>query len=688
MNSMDGFTVRQKFILSNLIERSPLSIKGLSQQIDVSERTIMREVSAMNDWLRKYKLRIASGGGELAISGNQKDIDTIRKLFDGIPPLWLLTQEQRQVLITAQLLLAKEPIKSAYFGCQFNVVEGTIIFYLDKIESWLRTKNLKLIRRRGYGLEIIGSDWSKRNAFAELLYNYKSISELLAFLYEDHNDYSLNVFFEVTFGKQLVADVKGMLKKLYSESSVLKDNDVDNFSTFIHLLLAIERTRSKMPIELPEELIEDTLSISGVSVIKDIAGVLDENGIELPESELAYLAIHLMEDRNTYPDDKVPEELGFDLEDAVREIVSITGKRLNVAILCDNQLVSGLMQHINPALYRLTMGLEVRNPIIDDIKEYYKELYEAVDYACRLVFSKYNLLIPANELGYVTMHIGAAIERQHGSENRLRVLLICPNGISTVKILCGKLKSKFPEIDAVDVCSLREMDEKIKENYDIILSTVDVSKKSENDILFISPFLPSKDVEKVGALINARIEEGGGMKIPPDEGFPEAAGETEADFVAADNMIKNFKLKSFECDNIRSTIGEIVQELYGSGFIAETGKVENQILKREAKGSVVIPGSHVALVHIRTEEIDSPFVGVFRLERFIEMKSAGFSVENVDTILVMLARKNERDYILEMLGKISASLVESESVINVLRFGDIADIRNELIKIINREESV
>jgi mannitol operon transcriptional antiterminator len=101
----------------------------------------------------------------------------------------------------------------------------------------------------------------------------------------------------------------------------------------------------------------------------------------------------------------------------------------------------------------------------------------------------------------------------------------------------------------------------------------------------------------------------------------------------------------------------------------------------------VIPASHVALVHIRTEEIDSPFVGVFRPEHFIEMKSAGFSIENVDTILVMLARKNERDYILEMLGKISASLVESESFINVLRFGDIADIRNEMIKIINREES-
>lgn len=684
---MDGFNVRQKFILSNLIEKGPLSLKGLSQQIDVSERTIMREVSSMNDWLKRYKLRLSESGGKLVLSGNQMDIESIRMLFDRIPPLWLLTQEQRQVLITAQLLLAKEPIKSAYFGCQFNVVEGTIIFYLDKIEGWLRIKNLKLIRRRGYGLEVIGSDWSKRNAFAELLYHYKSISELLSFLYEDNNDYSLHAFFEVTFGEKLVTDVKGMLKKLYSVSNMLKDNDVDNFSTFIHLLLSIERTRSNMSIELPEELIKETLAMYEFSVINDIADVLNENGIELPESELAYLAIHLMEDRNRYTDDKAPKELGFDLEDAVREVLFIAGKRLNMTILCDDQLMNGLLQHFNPALYRLTMGLEVRNPIINDIKEYYKDLYEAVDYACRLVFSKYNLLIPANEVGYVTMHVGAAIERQNGFESRLRVLVICPNGISTARILYGKLKSKFPEIDEVDVCSLREMDEKIHGNYDIILSTVELSKKPDNDILIISPFLPGKDIEKVGVLIKGKTGEGSSIKFPLTAGLYEEARETEVDFAAADNMFKNFRLKSVTCDNIQNTIREIVHELYDTGVIAETEKVENQILKRESKGSVVIPGSHVALVHIRTEEIDSPFVGVFRPEHFIEMKSAGFSIENVDTILVMLARKNERDYILEMLGKISASLVESESFINILRFGDIADIRNELIKIINREES-
>jgi len=163
--------------------------------------------------------------------------------------------------------------------------------------------------------------------------------------------------------------------------------------------------------------------------------------------------------------------------------------------------------------------------------------------------------------------------------------------------------------------------------------------------------------------------------------------ETEADFSSADNMLKNFKLKSISSDSIESTIKEIVHELFESNLIVERGTVENQIKIREEKGSVVIPDSHVALVHIRTEEIDVPFVGVFRLEHFIEMKSAGFSVENVDTILVMLARKNESDYILELLGRVSAALVEEKSFINILRFGDIKDIRNELIEIINREES-
>ncbi|KUO71370.1 MAG: hypothetical protein APF77_00175, partial [Clostridia bacterium BRH_c25] len=503
----------------------------------------------------------------------------------------------------------------------------------------------------------------------------------------DNNDYSLHAFFSVTFGKELVADVKAMLKRLFDENNMLKANDVDYFSTFIHMLLAIERTGRGMTIDLPDYIVKDILALNEFSIIKDIERILNENEIKLPDNELAYLAIHLTGDNSIYKDDKVPRELGFDLDDSIREIIHMTSKKLSVGIECDNQLMAGLKQHINPALYRLTMGLEVRNPVIHEIKEYYRDLFDAVDYACRHVFSKYNLIIPANEVGYVTMHIGAAIERQRGIESRLRVLIICPNGISTAKILLGKLKSRFPEIAVTDVCSLREMDERLNDDYDIVLSTVEIKKKPVSDIIVISPFLPNRDIDRVSALIKSKTREGSDLNNTAPVNFGDERLETEADFSSADNMLKNFKLKSISSDSIESTIKEIVHELFESNLIVERGTVENQIKIREEKGSVVIPDSHVALVHIRTEEIDVPFVGVFRLEHFIEMKSAGFSVENVDTILVMLARKNESDYILELLGRVSAALVEEKSFINILRFGDIKDIRNELIEIINREES-
>ncbi|WP_407312979.1 HTH domain-containing protein [Desulfosporosinus sp. SB140] len=70
---MEKLTVRQKFIMNNLLEKGPLTIRGLSQQIDVSERTILRETSALNDWLKQHKVRI-SESGESSILTEQNGI--------------------------------------------------------------------------------------------------------------------------------------------------------------------------------------------------------------------------------------------------------------------------------------------------------------------------------------------------------------------------------------------------------------------------------------------------------------------------------------------------------------------------------------------------------------------------------------------------------------------------------------
>jgi len=679
---VEQLTVRQKFIMNNLMEKGPLTIRGLSQQIDVSERTILRETSALNDWLKQHKVRISERGGTLHIDGAERELTKVRETLKEIPHLWMLNQEQRQVLITAQLLLADEPIKSAYFSHQFNVVEGTIGFYLDKIQSWLQEKNLTLVRKRGYGLEIKGSDWHKRNAFVDLIYNYKPLSELLTFLYEDSKDYLLLAFFKVTFGEKLTSLTKELIEEIYE--NVPLTNDIKFFSAYIHLLLVIKRTESQTPIELPTQLVQDILSSEEFGFMTQVQEILHAYGIDLPENERAYLAMHLHGERNLFQDENDAKGLGFELEGLIREVIYLTGKKLNEKIICDENLLRGLIQHINPALYRLTMGLEVRNPIINEIRHYYKRLYNAVSYACRHVFSKYNLTIPINEVGYITMHIGAALERQQKNEKKISMLIICPNGMSTAKMLYHKIRNEFANLETIEICSLRDMHDKIKNDYTMVVSTVNIEHKIAPELVVISPFLPKEDIEKIKTIINKMVKEG---VLQKDVSLPMSEpDETERDFEVANTMLKNFQLKDLMAETYHDTIREIVVEIHASHLIADKERIHHLIAKREEKGNVIIPGRHVALLHFRAEEISAPFVGAYRLKNFIKTKGIGYSSEEVDTFLVMLARKDESNYILELLGKISVAMVENDLFAEVLRFGDLKDIRSELVEILNKEE--
>ncbi|MHB8075456.1 BglG family transcription antiterminator [Desulfosporosinus fructosivorans] len=683
MSNVEQLTVRQKFIMNNLMEKGPLTIRGLSQQIDVSERTILRETSALNDWLKQHKVRISESGGLLHIDGVERDLAKARESLKEIPHLWMLNQEQRQVLITAQLLLADEPIKSAYFSHQFNVVEGTIGFYLDKINNWLQEKNLTMVRKRGYGLEIKGSDWHKRNAFVDLIYSYQPLSELLTFLYDDSKDYLLMAFFKVTFGEKLTALTKQLIEEIYA--NIPQINDIGYFSAYMHLLLVIKRTESEVPIEMPAQLVQEILSSEEYGFMTGVQEILHKHQINLSDGELAYLALHLNGGKNLFQADNEAKGLDFELEDLIREVIYLTGKRLNLKIICDEDLINGLIQHINPALYRLSMGLEVRNPIIKEIRHYYEHLFGVVAYACRHVFSKYNLVIPTNEVGYITMHIGAALERQQRQEKELSLLIICPNGISTAKMLQHKISKEFPDLKTIETCSLRHMQDKIKNDYAMVVSTVKLDSKIEPAPTMISPFLLKADIEKIETMINQlrkeRVLEKKTTPLPVSE--PDEVG---LDFDVANTMLKKFHLKNLLAQTYNETITEIVDEIHALDLISDKKSIRRLIAKREEKGNVIIPGRHIALIHFRTEEISVPFVGVFRLPEYIETKGVGYILESVDTFLVMFARKNERNYILELLGKISVALLEEDSLAEALRFGDLKDIRNELVEILNKEE--
>lgn len=684
---MIDLTARQKFILNTIIGKGPLNVKDLSQEIDVSNRTISREVSAINNYLSDKNVLIREINSILNIEGIKDNIIDIQQSLGAIPFQWLLSQEQRMILITAQLLMASVPYKSAYFSYQFNVVEGTISLYMDKIEQCLNIHNLVLNRKKVYGSIVNGSEWNKRNLFIELLYEYKTIDDLIAFVYGSKDDPTINAFFKTTFDDETITVSRELLKSINNE--MFNMDDLTYFSSFIHILLSIKKTKAGFPIKLPSNFVKGILSSSEFSYINKIQEYLSSFNIYLSDDELAYIAIQLLGNKYVYKSSSKSEELGVSLEDICNELVYEVSKKLNIKVKCDDQLILGLSQHINPAMYKINMGIQVKNLLLDQIREYYGNLFKVVNYACKIVFSKYNITMPQDEIGYITMHIGASIERNSIKNMKLSAIVICPNGIGTARILSSKIKSAIPSIKLVDISSFKDWMENSKK-YDIILSTVNIEHRQKGkfkNLIMVSPFLQNSDIDKINDFIKKNLSGNSRIKNIIGLSNTEKSGNVEKDkYDIINDILKNLQLKVFDTNSVSKIISLITDNLFNEDLITDKEKVRNLIISREEMGNVVIPNSHVALLHTRSNAVTNPFIGVYRLKHSIKLKSVGFADENVDAFIVMLARKNEQNYILEQIGRVSISLIENKKFTEVLRLGDIKDLRSSLINILNTEE--
>ncbi|CUU45349.1 BglG family transcription antiterminator [Clostridium beijerinckii] len=681
---MNNLTPRQQFILSTVLNEGTFNIKRLHKDLDISERTILRELSSINKRLKKNGITIFNDENmNLSISGNKENIEEIKKSLDMVPIPWLLSKEQRQIVIICELLVSNEPLKASYFCHKFNVVMGSISLDIDNIEERLISKNLCVIRKRSYGISIQGSEWNKRNALVELFFDFKPFEDLIAFLYDEKVDPIVKTLFNIVFGNEAIQLVKDILKDI--DFDYLKGNDVKYFSLFIQVLLSIKKTKNGEIIYLPQEIKNSILSLEEYKKIQYLGSVLKKNNIDICEDELVYLCLYLS-DYKYFFNNKHLIESDINYENIAKEVTEEISTKIYVDITKDEQLIRDLTQHFKQTFYMLNLGLKVINPLINEIKEHYSELYKIIKNTCRLIFSRYNFKIPPEEVGYITMHIAVAVQKQQAMSKNIKALVLCPSGIGTARILCSKVKSIFNEINVIDVVSLHDINSIIDKNkYDLILSTVPVSLKTKHNLIVVSHFMTEVDIENISNFIS-------NFKASNNERELELFAQTKDNTVTnheyelANTMVKNFQLKKSDSDSFINLINYIVDDIHKIDIGTDKEVIRDLIFKREENGNVVIPGTHVALIHTRSDTITSPFVGVYRINKPLSMKSIGFSTEDVDTFIVMFARNTESNYILKILGKISVSLIEKKEFVEMLRLSNTIDIRDYLINIINNEE--
>ncbi|MCG8485352.1 MAG: transcription antiterminator, partial [Clostridia bacterium] len=513
-------TSRIKQILEMICDASDsITVKKIAKKLGVSTRTILREMPTVEKWLENNDFRLIKKPRiGIKLIATLEDRKRLKRLLDSEWIEKIYTPEERQLLILSELLERKEPTKFFYFSHLLKVSEGTISHDLDKVEDWGNRYKLTLIRKPGLGVYLTGDEEDFRRATINLLYEHFDETQMLHIM--KHNlttqgkakdSIEINTRNKLMnlIDREIIKVIETIIHKVEGDLEYTL-TDSSYAGLIVHIALAIQRIKNNENIKMNEDILSELINSEEYKIAEKIVDQISESiGIEIPNDEIGYITMHLkgskMRNGANKNDFKDIDEFiidNFELTRLVNKMIKIAESESGYALQHNENLLVGLVSHLRPTINRLKMNLDIRNPLLSKIKEMYPEIFEISKKSAEVINERFNFSMPEAEIGFIAMHIGAAIEKNmldQSIANRIfHVIVACTSGIGTSKILAARLKKEFEHLKIVDSVSTLQINELwLEENkIDLVISTVYV-EKCIIPWVKVNPLLLKEDVIKI-----------------------------------------------------------------------------------------------------------------------------------------------------------------------------------------------
>jgi mannitol operon transcriptional antiterminator len=669
---------RQRQMLELLINRKDEITAGeMAAEIKVSTRTIHRELSELENVLASYGVILLKKSGigmQLQASPQQLEVLKQRLLHNQTMDY---TSDERKILLLCFLLEANEPLKLFALAHDLHITVPTVSHDLDELEAWIAKSGLQLIRRRGFGVLLVGSEAAKRKMISQLVQMHVDDSDLFGQV-GDQPYHPVTAHLLAMVSKDNWMHVEQVLWHL-EEQWLIGLSESEYNDLLIRLSVAITRIRQGKWIEDNPELQSSGGTVSGSekaitknSMVQQISESLE---LELPPTEAAYIAELLEGNNDTDVNELLPhDDLG--LMEMVGRIIHYVEDHIGFPISEDRSLREGLFHHIKPALQRLAEGVHIRNPLLHQIRKDYELLFDFVRQGVDVIIS--HLSVPDEEIGYLVMHFGASLERVKQFPRVVRAIVVCRSGIGSSKLLAIRLGKEMPQIKIIDFVSWYEAARIPEDEYDLIISTVDLPLDA-GQYIKLSPLMTKEETEKLRHFIQditlkrsspARPEASNGNHAL--ERLRSLNVSLEVTLSLMDRFEVIYMESASNVSDLQKTLHQVCEILCKDGFIKQISPVVEQLLEREQHGSQVIPDTDLALFHTRSEHIPMPLIALFKLSEPLIMDD-GHATE-VRQLLVMLGPRELSKESLEVLSEISVLLLIPE-MIRLFEQGTKAEIK-------------
>ena len=250
-------------------------------------------------------------------------------------------------------------------------------------------------------------------------------------------------------------------------------------------------------------------------------------------------------------------------------------------------------------------------------------------------FKSYKVTLSEDEVGFVVIHIQAALERV---QKVRKILFVCPNGIGTSSFVSAKIRKILPNIDSIETVSTNALKHIELSDVDFIISTIDITVPDKK-VVKISPMVTSDDMKNI---MNHYID----LVVEMDQEVDSTISAKVVETIAQNILFGNFKEKNEALDYL------IEKQIFENKEIKE--KFHQSVYDREKIQSTYL-GNGFAIPHGNPKYVEKTTISVLVLD-----KPVIWDNQKVDVIVLLMIREEDMKEVEAMMELVMRGITDKE----------------------------
>ena len=468
------------YILSHKDYTSP---SALTRHLHISQRTLRSDIRNLNNELSVYDAQIIMKRGQgyaLQIKDEQTRTLLEHMLMDEDEKL-MDSADKRINHIIIKMLYANTYLTQDTLADEVFVSINTIINYLKTIRLILSKYQLSLQTKANLGYIVTGEEADKRRCIIDLITtNYQ------------HYEFRFSQEQTALLNHVNLEQIKDIVMEFNREND-LHFSDYNLKNLILHIALSISRLLVSKPIE--EYKIPDHEALSTL-----IHGIERDFHIVFNEYEKNYIYSHYVSNTNELLDAQKNTDY---IHSLVANILVCIFESYHFDLRADLILEHDLTHHLQSILNARYYNLNKKNPLLNTIRNNYILAYEISGTAIKQAFANEPFELSEDEIGYISLHIGAAIERYFDSRylKHKKAVIVYDSGYAAGSFLASKLNTLFKEtLEIIGRYPSHEIGESKLHEADMVISTVAL-KQVTLPVVVVDIPLSRRDIENVAKAI-------------------------------------------------------------------------------------------------------------------------------------------------------------------------------------------